>query len=785
MIFLWCMGLAFGEELLLRVAINDTEFQTLREPSLQVNGVKVPLLDDGSISGDVAADHIFVTTTFVRGAEDISLGLVNKGRALGSLNISIPNTDTYTVQLKTTASGFVEDSNAPTMPWEGGGLLSLGAEALTGVSSSGDGTVRLRVLLNDQSLKGLRSPTVRLRQSEKRFVDDGTDPSDTALDNIWLGWIDVPRQERVRLLLADDSLGMGFVDVSLPATPAATVVLYRLPSGLSRFPTQLRAVDKTLLQATAVVGVAPRGGDGTPLVELQMKVDMRGVGEIENPRIVYTDQTIILSDDDQFGGQREDGIYHTQFNVTQSNVAEIAIWNGEEELGKATVFLPEAGRAELKVQINNGLHLWTDRRVSDLPLVAFSTAYADTRPLTKKDTEQNIDVFINGPHDFKELRLSSENQVLGVYPITQEYPLALRAPIHNKIQLAFLSNGIEKEVWWVIPEQGEKSFVSFQYDNQVLSLQEDVIIGEQRYAQRSPLIAQGTSKSDETFAGKTLLQIRIEDPLQELQTVQINDTWGLEKASNNGFEGSQVFPHAPFVVLSIKSQGRVLSTVVIFLPESTHVALNLVNTRVGIQVNETSSVGAEEPLIFEAVKEGKEGLSDKITVLLLVDDRVLGRLTSPNIRLAEEGRDTIALKDNGEEADTKASDQVYSASFVVGRAEYLQVAIEDRGKPFGEMTAFLPSSSEAKIRLRTVNSKNGVKLLTEAQALKEVDSPDLGSSAEEVSVSEKKLVHILWVMVILFSLFFAYIRAVVYRTWKEEIRPLLERLEKMLTEKNQ
>ena len=99
------------------------------------------------------------------------------------------------------------------------------------------------------------------------------------------------------------------------------------------------------------------------------------------------------------------------------------------------------------------------------------------------------------------------------------------------------------------------------------------------------------------------------------------------------------------------------------------------------------------------------------------------------------------------------------------------------------MTVFLPSSSEAKIRLRTVDAKNGLNLLTEAQALSEVDSPDLGESTQQGGSSEKRLVHILWVSIVLFSLFFAYVRSVIYRTWKEDIHPILNRLEKMLEEK--
>ena len=78
MIILLCMGLAFGNELLLRIAISDTDMQALREPFVRVNGIEVPLFDDGSVAGDLANDQIYVTTTFIQRSQSVSLELIQQ-----------------------------------------------------------------------------------------------------------------------------------------------------------------------------------------------------------------------------------------------------------------------------------------------------------------------------------------------------------------------------------------------------------------------------------------------------------------------------------------------------------------------------------------------------------------------------------------------------------------------------------------------------------------------------------------------------------------------------------
>jgi hypothetical protein len=522
------------------------------------------------------------------------------------------------------------------------------------------------------------------------------------------------------------------------------------------------------------------------MVSLNVMIDMRGVDNISRPVVQYKEEEMFLFDDGSVqGDDAGDAIYVGTVHVAQENTAELVVLNGAEELGKATVFLPESGRALVKLQVNNGLNGWVEQGKSDLPMVAFSLPVSETRPIGTQDTEQEIDFIFSGSiPKSTTIRISGSGTVLGLFSISQERPhISARIPILTRLRVAVVEDGVEKDVFWLIPSKGEQSFVGIRYDKSRISLEERIEFEGVEHIQKAPLVVQAVPKSDDAFTGKTLLSIRLTDPLQELVKPEVVGLVSLERESSGSFQGSFLLEHEPFVVLELQDGAQSLSSMVVFLPETANASLGLVNSRVGIQASDTSSGVSEEPLIFEAAKEGTEGLTDKISVQLLVDDRVLQRLRSPIIRLAEEGREEIELRDDGEEQDGEALDQVYTASFVVERAEYLQLAVEDKGKPFGEMTVFLPSSSEAKIRLRTIDAKNGLKLLTEAQALSEVDAPSMGTSAQEGGEGEKKLIHILWVSIVLFALFFAYVRSVVFQTWRSDIQPLLQRLEKMLEER--
>ena len=100
---LWCCFQAVAaESLVVRVAIDDRQTNRLREPIVLIEGVAAPLLDNGTLQGDVAGDQIFVAQSNIQHQESIVLIVQNgDGSQIGQVEVSVPNQSTATFQLKT------------------------------------------------------------------------------------------------------------------------------------------------------------------------------------------------------------------------------------------------------------------------------------------------------------------------------------------------------------------------------------------------------------------------------------------------------------------------------------------------------------------------------------------------------------------------------------------------------------------------------------------------------------------------------------------------------------
>ena len=123
--------IAQAEEILLRIAVNDSEQKMLERPVLVVENKTVPLYDDGSLAGDLAEDRIWVTTVFVEKKERVSMTLGAQGSSIGEITALLPDDTAHTIQLKTSPNGILIDAKAPKMPWEGSGFVSLNSSIAT------------------------------------------------------------------------------------------------------------------------------------------------------------------------------------------------------------------------------------------------------------------------------------------------------------------------------------------------------------------------------------------------------------------------------------------------------------------------------------------------------------------------------------------------------------------------------------------------------------------------------------------------------------------------------
>ena len=52
------LSLAWAEDFLIRIAVDDRQAQRLQNPVIQVDGEDVILTDDGNVNADLPNDHI-------------------------------------------------------------------------------------------------------------------------------------------------------------------------------------------------------------------------------------------------------------------------------------------------------------------------------------------------------------------------------------------------------------------------------------------------------------------------------------------------------------------------------------------------------------------------------------------------------------------------------------------------------------------------------------------------------------------------------------------------------
>ncbi len=182
-------------------------------------------------------------------------------------------------------------------------------------------------------------------------------------------------------------------------------------------------------------------------------------------------------------------------------------------------------------------------------------------------------------------------------------------------------------------------------------------------------------------------------------------------------------------------------------------------------------------------EEADAGAGDRMTLHVKVDDMALRRLQQPTVGLAVDGAAAFDLLDDGSITDDTPQDGAYRADIEVGRAQYVELVVKDRGTSLGKVKVFLPSTGEADVDLRTLDGDEGIELKREPTAADANDGasgagPEGATGAS--SAAAARFVHVLWLAIALFAMGFAYVRSVVATRWESEVRPLLRRMERFL-----
>ena len=311
-----------------------------------------------------------------------------------------------------------------------------------------------------------------------------------------------------------------------------------------------------------------------------------------------------------------------------------------------------------------------------------------------------------------------------------------------------------------------------------------------------PLLIQGLERAVQNIAeGQSEIRIEVDAQTRKLNQpmVTLNDRpeWTMlvddgsvrgDVANDGLYVGLLSLPSRESLGFRISDSGRVLGNLQASLPSAQGVLISLRYNQYGLGAVTSEESSETGSMVVQATPKGERiastSASDKIALTVHLDDRLLQRLQVPSVSFVAQESAGVNFRDDGSNGDEEASDHVWMASTVLEREEFVQLKVIDGDAQQGQLTVFLPSTSEAVVWLRS--TETGIKLVTEPTQSGSSDtstSTDVGGGS---AVTSDRLAHVLWVMITLFAIGFAYVRTVVQERWKQEISPVLGKMNQFL-----
>ena len=712
----------------IRFLVDDRQLKKLVEPRVRVNqsGVTMaPLVDDGRVLGDTPNDYVFHAKLLVVPSEQLVLTLEDQGRVLGQVTLSLPADRVVGAGIQLGPSGLQLVSNAQTM-------------APTATVET------VQVEAEVVPLNVVEAEAVSRDLVVQAFSKDGQAPSEQVdgQDGQWL-----------ELMFASE----------------------------------------------------------TPMVM---------------PTFKLGDQDVILSDDgSQFQDVANDGLYVGRTLVQRGSTQEGRLVVDGQTVGQMTVFLPDSNVAQAVATVTANGFVPFDRldvlkkKENALPKVFKAAGKRGTEVSLGSDESRQVTLkvllkgqFRNPPKAVvlgqgKELSVfQMESQDEGVWGADVELP--------RESTWTFQLN-LDGEVieTYVLPPAYQSVSLALEVENGVISALKDVsLLGEGSSIGELKVLRALSQEGATAVTLSELMEVKWVLDDRAGQLIQNAKLWvedsGMEPffATDDGLNGDEeagdrIFTavmdvkYQPMIQLGYQNGNAEAVSSVVMLPDSGPAELRALVTPTGLKTIEAQNadITVSAPLVVQAAPTGvdiQEGNGENfIEVTMILDDRILQKLNNPRLRVLQNDTTVVSLNDDGKEADEASGDQIFSAVFQVEQAEFLKVAIDDEGQAVGQLTVFLPSSSSARIRMRTTDDSAGLKLLTEAIATGGGDSPTpvmtTGSGGSTGGVGVDRLAHVLWVGITLFGLAFSYLRHAVNRKWDTEVKPVLERLDQFLEKSEQ
>ena len=171
--------------------------------------------------------------------------------------------------------------------------------------------------------------------------------------------------------------------------------------------------------------------------------------------------------------------------------------------------------------------------------------------------------------------------------------------------------------------------------------------------------------------------------------------------------------------------------------------------------------------------------ADTTRLAWALDDRAVRRLQHPELVVSAEGSTPLVLVDDGSIPEDTANDDIWVGVHLVRRTQKIVFSVRDGGASLGPLSAFLPSSDRAEIKVRTLEEAPGLALSSEA-ASSEGGAAAASPAASGGGEDDARFARVLWVAIVLFAVAFGYVRHVVHTRWVTEVKPVLDRLDAYL-----
>jgi hypothetical protein len=369
MLFLMMLSLAWAEDFLIRVVVDDRQAHRLENPVIQVGEEQIPLKDDGEQTTDLPNDQIFVGQVVIQRSDSVSLKLLDQGVTIGSIDVSVPERSERTFQLKTTKNGLVLNPPASNMSLKRNveDIVLIQAKALER-NDVPEGKIRIFMEINASEMS-FDQPIFHQAKSEQGIflLDDGSIEGDTPEDQVWFGVLDIAPTEFLEGSIFDGNQVLGRFKIALPSTLASQVILTYNSFG---FAAELNAQDvlETTSKTSLMVSATPKGeetssADNTIL--LTVYLDDRLLNKLEKPLLSVSQEGVkpVFFQDDGSDGDESAGdhVLVAKTLIARSEYAQVIISDKGQEQGQLRVFLPSTAESVVWLRTSdNGVKLLSE-----------------------------------------------------------------------------------------------------------------------------------------------------------------------------------------------------------------------------------------------------------------------------------------------------------------------------------------------------------------------------------------------------------------------------------------